>query len=95
MPTPSHVLVRTVSETGGFRYIARLAPVASPRGTLSFTLSSVWRDAKDPDAERRVVQLDLDAAAVRRLGELFRDGLSLLEARSTDIGTDVSEASHG
>jgi hypothetical protein len=80
MPTPSHVLARTVSETGGFRYVARLAPVASPRGTLSFTLSTVWRDARDPDAERRVVQMDLDADAVRRLGELFGEGLSLLEA---------------
>jgi hypothetical protein len=80
MPTPSHVLACTVSETGGFRYVARLSPVASPRGTLSFTLSTTWADARDPDAERRVVQLDLDAAAVRRLGELFRDGLSQLGA---------------
>lgn len=77
---PTHVLACTVSETGGFRYIARLAPVASPRGTVSFTLSTVWRDAKDPDAERRVLQLDLDSDAVRRLEDLFRNGLSLLDA---------------
>jgi hypothetical protein len=91
MPTPSHVLVRTVSETGGFRYVARLAPVASPRGTLSFTVCSVWSDAKDPEAERRVVQLDLDAAAVRRLGKLFREGLTLLEA---DVDAEAHVA-HG
>lgn len=90
MPAPSHVLARTVSETGGFRYVARFAPVASPRGTLSFTVSSVWRDANDPDAEHRVVQLDLDADAVRRLGELFRDGLSLLDADAP-----AWEADHG
>jgi hypothetical protein len=90
MPTPSHVLTCTVSETAGFRYIARLAPVASPPGTISFTLSSVWRNARDPDAEQRVVQLNLDADAVRRLGELFREGLSLLE-----VGDSAREADHG
>jgi hypothetical protein len=84
---PEHVLACTVSETGGFRYFARLAPVASPAGVLSFTLWTTWRDAKDPDAERRVVQLHLDADALERLRGLLDAGASRLQARPrTDAG---------
>ena len=83
---PTHVLACTVSETGGFRCIARLAPVASPRGTLSFTLWTTWRDAKDPHAERRVVQLDLDAEALARLRALLDEGASRIDARPAADG---------
>lgn len=86
---PTHVLACTVSETGGFRYIARLAPVASPRGTLSFTLWTTWRDAKAPEAERRVVQLDLDAEALGRLRALLDEGAALL-APSADPGAQAA-----
>lgn len=78
---PAHVLARTVSETDGYRCIARLAPVASPSGTLSFTLWTTWRDAKAPDAERRVVQLDLDAEALDRLRALLDEGAALVAPR--------------
>jgi hypothetical protein len=80
---PTQVLARTVSETDGYRYIARLAAVASPRGTLSFTLWTTWRDAKAPDAERRVVQLDLDAEALARLRALLDEGAPLLAPRDS------------
>lgn len=95
---PTHIPACTVSETGGFRYIARLAPVASPRGTLSFTLSTTWRDAKDPDAERRVLQLDLDADALDRLRALLDEGASLVDASSAAdalVTAGRDEARHG
>lgn len=74
---PTHVLACTVSETGGFRYVARLAPVASPRGLLSLTLWTTWRDAKAPHEERRVLQLDLDAEGLGRLRAMLDDGAAL------------------
>lgn len=100
---PTHVLARTVSETDGYRYIARLAPVASPRGTLSFTLWTTWRDAKSPDAERRVVQLDLDTEALERLRALLDEGAALVaphDAAGPRAGDqahddDATQADHG
>lgn len=77
---PPHVLACTVSETAGFRYTARLAPVAHPRHTLSLTVSSIWYGARDPHAEQRALQLDLDLHALRRLHALLGDGLARLEA---------------
>jgi hypothetical protein len=74
---PTHVLACTVSETGGYCYIARLAPVASPRGLLSFTLCTTWRAAKAPHEERRVLQLHLDAEGLGRLRALLDEGAAL------------------
>lgn len=79
---PRHVLACTVSETAGFRYIARLASVPHPRHTLSLTVSSTWSSARDPHAEQRALQLDLDVDALRRLHALLGEGLARLEAEA-------------
>jgi hypothetical protein len=85
---PSQVLACTVSETAGFRYTARLAPVARPRHTLSLTISSTWSRAHDPAAEQCALQLNLDVDALRRLHALLGEGLARLEADARVMSGD-------
>jgi len=91
--TSSASLDCTVSETAGFRYIARIAPVALPGHTLSFSLHSTWTGATDPGAERRVVQFNLDADALTRLCALLEAGRRLAEPRQAERDRDHAAGS--
>jgi len=66
-----------ISRTGGLQYTASIERLDAPRGLHSFAISSTWDQAKTPTAERRVVQLNLDADGLRALRDLIDGSLSV------------------
>jgi hypothetical protein len=65
----------TITRVGGFEYTASIEPVRAPQGLYSLAIYSTWDQAKVPGAERRVMQLNLDADGLRALRELIDDAL--------------------
>lgn len=62
---------KTIVDTGDFLYHLSLQPVKAPSGSFHFALSSQWRGAKDPDAERIRLSLLLDPDGLRQMRALI------------------------
>ena len=77
----------TLYREHGFAYLADLRPLAAPLGVFSLTVCSSWNQAKQPDAERRVLQLNLDAHGLAALRNLID---SVLSTASTSVSDDAN-----
>lgn len=64
-----------ITRVRGVEYIASIERIKAPRGLHSLSIYSTWDQAKAPAAERRVVQLNLDAGGLRALRALIDDAL--------------------
>lgn len=63
---------KLIQNTGGYQLFAELKPIealANREYVLKF--STVYDNAKDPDAEQIKFQIILDKSAVENLGSLF------------------------
>ncbi len=60
-----------IVEAGGFRYMAGIRPLSNAAGDYSLTITSTWAGAKDPVAERTVLQITLDAKGLLALRDLI------------------------
>lgn len=66
----------TITRVGGFEYTASIERITAPRGLYSLAIYSTCDQAKAPAAERRVVQLNLDADGLRALRDLLDAALA-------------------
>ncbi len=60
----------------GFQYRAEIRRLHTPAGTLSLSILTAFEGAKDPQAERQVLQVTTDAAGLRALADLVRQEVS-------------------
>ena len=79
----------TLYREHGFAYAAELRPLAAPAGVFSLTVYSTWDHAKQPDAERRVLQLNLDAHGLAALRGLID---TMLSRASSGVSNDATES---
>ena len=57
--------------TEAFRYTAEIRKLDRPACGYSFSITSTWLGAKDPTAERTIVQITLDAVGLLALRDLI------------------------
>ena len=57
--------------TEAFRYTAEIRKLARLNCGYSFSITSTWLGAKDPTAERTIVQITLDAVGLLALRDLI------------------------
>jgi hypothetical protein len=69
-------LCTTITGVDGFEYTASIERIKAPHGLHSLAIYSTWDQTKEPAAERRVVQLNLDADGLRALRELIDGALA-------------------
>lgn len=62
--------------TEALRYTAEVRRLGQPADTFSVSILSIWPGAKDPTAERTLIQLTLDAAGLVALRELVDAALT-------------------
>lgn len=62
---------KTIVDTGDFLYHLSLRPVQAPSGSFHLALSTQWRGAKDPHAERIRLGLLLDSDGLRQMRTLI------------------------
>jgi hypothetical protein len=68
--------MRTVLvDRADFSYVADLEPVPELPGRYALRVSSVWRQAKDPGAERVKLEMLLDRGGLEELQGLIRNVL--------------------
>ena len=77
--------------TEAFTYTAEVRPIAAQAGAYSFSVSSKWAGAKDPNAQQVAVQMTLDAAGLRALRDLIDAALALEEERKQDAQSRESK----
>lgn len=65
-----------ISLSQDFTCTAEVRPLEALPGRYHFELRSKWSGAKDPVAEQRMVQLTLDAQALRALRDLIDKAVS-------------------
>jgi hypothetical protein len=57
----------TITRTGGYKLEVKVSPVAVPSGIYNLQLLSTLSSAKNPDEQRRVLDINLDARGVQEL----------------------------
>lgn len=57
--------------TEAFTYTAEVRPLDAQPGAYSFSITSRWAGAKDPDAQQVAVQMTMDAAGLLALRGLI------------------------
>ena len=56
-----------ISDSADFVYVADIDRISSPSGRFSLKIISIWRQAREPDAEHVKLALTLDRAALESL----------------------------
>lgn len=61
----------TLSKSNDFTYIVELRQLERPAGAYSLAVKTVWAAAKDPSAERTVLQITLDRDGLIAMRDLI------------------------
>lgn len=56
-----------ISDSADFLYVADIDRISSPPGRFSVKISSIWRQARRPEAEQVKMAITLDRAALESL----------------------------
>jgi hypothetical protein len=62
--------------SAGFQYRAEIRRLQAPVGAFSLSILTTFGGAKDPQAERQVLQVTTDAAGLRALADVIRQEVS-------------------
>jgi hypothetical protein len=76
----------TLVQSGDFTYTAELRPLARPVDHYSLTITSTWGDAKDPTAQRTVVQITADTTGLVELRDLIDRTVSAVDELGVNGG---------
>lgn len=65
-----------INKSGEFTYLAELNHVNSRPGSYHLSIQSIWGEAKDPTAQRTLVQITTDNTGLTALRDLINQAVT-------------------